>query len=147
MHNYHDLNITQGYRGILLNLIYIRKVRKENPLRQIRLVLEKGAIIRSASLAGANSVFQLDYPGFISDNFNAATIRGSAGLIYTLPLYQRATISRNDYSTNIKEKTNVAKKEERHIDPFQLAVNSNPDYEPAIFLINSHEDTENEDLG
>jgi hypothetical protein len=135
----------------------LRSVRKENPLRQIRLVLEagidkmeKGAIIRSASLAGVNSVFQLDYPGFISDNFNDATIRGSAGLIYTLPLYQRATISRNDYSTNIKEKTNVAKKEERHIDPFQLAVNSNPDYEPAVFLINSQEDsenTENEDLG
>ena len=135
----------------------LRSVRKENPLRQVRLVLEagidkmeKGAIIRSASLAGVNSVFQLDYPGFISDNFNAATIRGSAGLIYTLPLYQKATISRNDYSANIKEKTNVAKKVERHIDPFQLAVNSNPDYEPAVFLINSQEDFENtgnEDLG
>ena len=130
----------------------LRGLRKDNPLRQVRLVLEagiekmeKGAMIRSASLAGVNSVFQLDYPGFISDNFDAQTIRGSAGLIYTLPLYQKATISRNDYSTNIKEKTNVSKKVEGHIDPFQLAVNSNPDYEPAVFLVNTQEDG-NEDM-
>lgn len=108
--------------------------------------MEKGAILRSASLAGVNSAFQLDYPGFISDNFNSESIRGSAGLIYTLPLYQRATMAKNDYSSNIKDKTNVSKKKENHIDPFQLAVNSNPDYQPAVFLIQPQNDEIDDEL-
>ena len=77
-------------------------MRQAAPLNNIRILAEPGisatdlgALIRTTSLSGCNSFFQLynpEYEGELKRTFDPLVIRGSAGLIFTLPVYYNGTI-------------------------------------------------------
>jgi hypothetical protein len=82
----------------LLNL------RDGEPLNGVRILIQGdvnekdfGALVRTASLSGCNSVFKLldDSHEAPFSIYDPLTIRGSAGLVFTIPVYEKATLQRD----------------------------------------------------
>ena len=94
--------IAYGYRPTNRHRQLLHHLRQEEALNGIRILAEPGvsltdlgSLIRTASLAGCNSFYQLtneehgDEPITI---FDPMVIRGSAGMIFTMPVYEHGTL-------------------------------------------------------